>query len=141
MRRASSISKDSILYISSSTDANFKMNSRYRNYLSEVPGYSRNWANKLLKLCLKKILSVYFAHLSAKSFVKNDILLIKNFENDESKRYMISFWDEISMLKCICLDWEWHCLPCKNFVLSITNFLLKSEMLYYWYILTHLFWH
>ena len=52
------------------------------------------------------MLSVYFAHLSAKSFVKNDILLIKNFENDESKRYMISFWDEISMLKCICLDWE-----------------------------------
>ena len=106
--------KERILYISSYTDANFKMNVRYRKYSSDVTEYLRNQPRELVKHCLKKISLANSADLSAISIVKNGVFSVKSFENNESKRYMVSFGDDVNMPKCTCLDWESSWYPCKH---------------------------
>ena len=114
--------KERILYISSYTDANFKMNVRYRKYSSDVPEYLRNRPHELVKHCLKKISLANSADLSAISIVKNGVFSVKSFENNESKRYMVSFGDDVNMPKCTCLDWESSCYPCKHFFAVFRKF-------------------
>ena len=102
--------KESILYISSYTDANFKMNVRYRKYSSDLPEYLRNRPRELVKHCLKKI------------SLANSAFSVKSFENNESKRYMVSFGDDVNMQKSTCLDWESSCYPRKHFFAVFRKF-------------------
>ena len=46
--------KDRILYVSSYTDANFKIKVRCRKYSSDVPEYLRNQPRKLVKHYFKE---------------------------------------------------------------------------------------
>ena len=87
------------------------MNVRYRKYPRE-----------LLKHRLKKISLANSADLSAISIVKNGVFSVKSFENNESKRYMVSFEDDVNMPKCTCLDWESSCYPCKHFFAIFRKF-------------------
>ena len=57
--------KECILYIYNHTDANFKMNVRYRKYSSDVPEYLRNRPRELVKHSLKKISLTKSSGLSA----------------------------------------------------------------------------
>ena len=114
--------KESILYISSYTDANFKMNVIYRKYSSDVPEYLRNRPRKLVKHCLKKISLANSADLSALSIVKNVVFSIKSFENNESKMYMVSFEDDVNMPQGTCLDLESSCYLCKHFFTVFRKF-------------------
>ena len=59
--------KNRILYISSYTDATFKIKVRCRKYSSDVPEYFRNQPRKLVKHYLNS------ASLSAKCTVKNGV--------------------------------------------------------------------
>ena len=57
--------KECILYINNHTDANFKMNVRYRKYSSDAPEYLRNRPRELVKHSLKKISLTNSSGLSA----------------------------------------------------------------------------
>ena len=74
------------------------MNVRYRKYSNDVPEYLGNRPRDL-----------------AISIIKNGVFSIKSFENNESKRYMVTFGDDVNMPKCTCLDWESSCYPCEHF--------------------------
>ena len=120
--------KERILYISSYTDGIFKMNVGYRKYSNDVPEYLRNRPRELVRHCLRKISLANSADLSAISIVKNGVFSVKSFENNESKRYMVSFGDDVNMPKCTCLDWESSCYPCKHFFAVLPSFFLPSCM-------------
>ena len=72
--------KESILYISNYTDANFKMNDRYRKNSSDVAEYLRNRPRKVVKHCLKKILLANSDQLLAISIVKNGVTTVNIFQ-------------------------------------------------------------
>ena len=92
------------------------------NIQSDVPEYLRNRPRELVKHCVKKISFANSADLSAISIVKNGVFSVKSFENNESKRYMVSFGDDVNMPKCTCLDWESSCYPCKHFFAVFRKF-------------------
>ena len=75
------------------------MNDRYRKYSSDVPEYLMNRSCKLVKHCLRKISLANCAGLSAISIVKNGVFSVKSFKNNGSKRYMVSFGDDVNMPK------------------------------------------
>ena len=85
------------------------MNVRYRKYSSDVSEYLGNRPRELVKHCLKKISLANFADLSAISIVKNGVFSVKGYENNKSKRHMVSFGNDVNMPKCTCLDWESSC--------------------------------
>ena len=113
--------KESILYISSYKDASFKMNVRYTKYSSDFPEYLRNRPRELVKHCLKKISLTNSSDLSAISIVKNGVFWVKSFKNNESKRHMVSFGNDVNMPKCNCLDWESSCYPSKHFFCRLSQ--------------------
>ena len=67
-----------------------------------------------MKHCLKNISLTNSSGLSAISIIKNGVTSVKNFENNQSMRCMISFGDDVSMPKCTYLCWESSCYPCKD---------------------------
>ena len=81
------------------------MNVRYRKYSNDVPQYLGNRPRDL-----------------AISIIKNGVFSIKSFENNESKRYMVTFGDDVNMPKCTCLDWESSCYPCEHFFVVFCQF-------------------
>lgn len=62
-----------------------------------------------MKHSSKKISLTNSSGLSAISTLKNGVFSVKNFENNQSKRCMISFGDDVNIPKCTCLDGESVC--------------------------------
>ena len=75
-----------------------------------------------MKHCLRKISLANSADLSAISIVENGVFSVKSFENDESKRYMVSFGDDMNMPKCTGLDCESCCYLFKHFAAVFLKF-------------------
>ena len=115
------------------------MKVRCTKYSSDVPEQLRNRPHKLVKYCLKKISLTNSADLSAISIVKKGVFLVKTFENNESKRYMVSFADDVNM-KNVLLWIENHLFTPVNICLSsFSGFVHGNGMLYHRSTLIHLF--
>ena len=107
------------------------MKVRCTKYSSDVPDYLRNRPHKLVKYCLKKISSTNSADLSAISIVKKGVFLVKTFENNESKRYMVSFADDVN-IQNVFLWIENHLFtPVNIFLPSLASFVHGKGMLYH----------
>ena len=61
------------------------MNTKYRKYSKDVPGYLRNRPGDLVKHCLQKINVANGADLSAISIVNHGIFSVKRFTDNETR--------------------------------------------------------
>ena len=115
------------------------MKVRCTKYLSDVPEYLRNRPHKLLKHCLKKISLTNSADLSAISIIKKGVFLVKTFENNESKMYMVSFADDVNIQNVLLWIENHLFIPVNIFLPPFASFVHGNGMLYHRSTLIHLF--
>ncbi|XP_065657884.1 uncharacterized protein LOC136082459 isoform X2 [Hydra vulgaris] len=100
--------------LESYTDANFKMDARYRRYGCWVPKYLYNRPRSLVKHCLLRKSTADYMDLNTVVMMKHGIFTVSS-TIDSSTKYFVHFGDENIMPKCTCYDWISTGYPCKHF--------------------------
>ena len=104
-----------IFYFISYTEANFKMDSRYRHYSKNIPDYLVDRPRELVKHCLKKIMLAHSCDKSGISLIDHGKFLVNTFSGDKREYYTVNFGDETAMPNCTCPSWNESYFPCKHF--------------------------
>ncbi|XP_065651150.1 uncharacterized protein LOC136079345 [Hydra vulgaris] len=100
--------------LESYTDANFKMDARYRRYGCWVSKYLFNRPRSLVKHCLLRKSTADYMDLNTVVMMKHGIFTVSS-TIDSSTKYFVHFGDENIMPKCTCYDWISTGYPCKHF--------------------------